>query len=193
MSSPGYPSTWLPSGRARFRFAFQSHCSSEARIRVSHGLAVCRRSWCCHHRCSNLRSRVARVDAMLRHLLGALSKEPVYLRSIASSCRITSPGTPFSGTSIPRKANTIPDRRLGTFKPSRASVVTDRLLTFATTGQCFHAKTGSAEFQTIRVLSYCAKIPMIWRNAIYYSISVGVGLHAGIQRSFGDKVPCRIV
>lgn len=27
MSPPGYPSAWLPPGRARFRFAWQSYCS----------------------------------------------------------------------------------------------------------------------------------------------------------------------
>src|SRR5207245_3843021 len=28
MSPPGYPSAWLHPGRARFRFAWQNHCSS---------------------------------------------------------------------------------------------------------------------------------------------------------------------
>lgn len=27
MSPPGYPSAWLPPGRARFRFTWRSHCS----------------------------------------------------------------------------------------------------------------------------------------------------------------------
>src|SRR5450759_5252150 len=28
MSPPDYPSAWLPPGRARFRFTWQSHCTS---------------------------------------------------------------------------------------------------------------------------------------------------------------------
>src|SRR5947209_17924856 len=38
MSPPGYPSAWLLPGRARFRFAWQSYCSSEYQIRRGHGL-----------------------------------------------------------------------------------------------------------------------------------------------------------
>jgi hypothetical protein len=30
MSPPGYPSAWLPPGRARLRFTWQAHCSSAA-------------------------------------------------------------------------------------------------------------------------------------------------------------------
>jgi hypothetical protein len=40
MSPPGYPSAWLHPCRARFRFTWQSHCSSSTSIHPNFGLQV---------------------------------------------------------------------------------------------------------------------------------------------------------
>ncbi len=57
MSPPSYPSAWLHPCRARFRFAWQSHCSSPAHA------TFCRRFWRCWRASSSLRSRAAWISA----------------------------------------------------------------------------------------------------------------------------------
>ena len=73
MSPPGYPSAWLHPCRARFRFAWHSHCNS-----LVHA-ACCRRSCRCRRASSSLRSRAAWISFCRPASMSAGVTKPIAL------------------------------------------------------------------------------------------------------------------